>query len=245
MKLRKWMSGGKIGRFLIFDSYLILGCFLWIGIPEALRGCVLSHQKTFTHNFPWADYGNAIDIRKSSPPKLGFVLVDSPDGSRIAFRRKISLFIMDSERTQSELSGWASWKILPAKKRSDCAEESEGKVSVGRVWRKKSGRRKDGRCILWWISRFKWRTQMKSKVSWPAFELTDSINIILLAVYTCPTRLNSNLQDLKLCPACWAKIDKTILICFIKVIIRLLIKSTPHFDNSDDLIQFFFTFWTF
>ena len=173
MKLRKWMSGGKIGRFLIFDSYLILGCFLWIGIPEALRGCVLSHQKTFTHNFPWADYGNAIDIRKSSPPKLGFVLVDSPDGSRIAFRRKISLFIMDSERTQSELSGWASWKILPAKKRSDCAEESEGKVSVGRVWRKKSGRRWEG---------FKEKKRLKrSTTMWDETEYATVCVVLLIS----------------------------------------------------------------
>ena len=60
-----------------------------------------------------------------------------------------------------------------------------------------------------------------------------------------PSRLNSNLKDLKLCSACWAKIDKTLPICFIKVIIRFFIESTPHFDHSDDFAQFLFALWTF
>ena len=57
--------------------------------------------------------------------------------------------------------------------------------------------------------------------------------------------LNSDLKDLKLCSAYWAKIDKTFAFCFGKVIVRLLIKATPHFDHSDDLSQSFFTFRTF
>ena len=60
-----------------------------------------------------------------------------------------------------------------------------------------------------------------------------------------PTRLNSHLKAFKFRPARWAKIDKTLSIRFIKVIIRLFTKLTPHFNNSDDLTQCLFAFGTF
>ena len=69
--------------------------------------------------------------------------------------------------------------------------------------------------------------------------------VVKLRKKTSAWEVNSDLKDLKLCSAYRAKIDKAFPVSFFKVIIRFFIKSTPHFDNPDDLSQSLFTFWTF
>ena len=56
--------------------------------------------------------------------------------------------------------------------------------------------------------------------------------------------MNSHLKGFKFCSARWAKINKTLSIRFIQVIIRLFVKFTPHLNHSDDFIQFLIAFGT-